>query len=134
MVNNSKQATRRKQRVALAAQLVYGEDDDIIAWLNTIPTGNRAAMIKQIVRQGLGLAPPQLDQVAAQNAQIVTQDDLDQMRQQLDDWANNFTRDIMRMIESRQPVAVESVVVDNGSRIDQERKDKRAKRLKAAQW
>lgn len=132
MVNKPKPG-RRKRRVALAAQLVTGDDDDIIAWLEGID-GNKSAAIKTVVRRGLGLSPKTTDEV--------TYEDLEELKQQLDQWAETFSKsmqtEVVRLISefagNGQVVLPADRLNTDGSSIDDQRKQKRDKRIKSAKW
>lgn len=128
----------RKKRVPLTAQLVPGDDDDIIAWLNTIESGRRAASIKNAVRVGIGLRPKEMP--AESPSHLVTQDDLDRFKKQIDSWAGDVTdylqREMKRMLSDMAASGQIAQVpeVTDGSKIDDQRRQKRGGKIKAAQW
>lgn len=125
-----------RNRVPLTAQLVPGADDDIISWLDGIPQGQRAPAIKKAVRAGLGFVQPQGDE-----KNLVTYDDLEQMKRQLDEWAglvtDNLRGEMIRMV--RDMVAAGTMIgpppiLDDQTQITQEKKSTRDRRIKSAKW
>lgn len=59
---------RKQRRRALTAQLVEGQDDDLIAWLDRLPAGTRQQTVKNALRFALDLpipAPPPAPELAA---------------------------------------------------------------------
>jgi hypothetical protein len=40
------------------ARVYPGKDDDLIAWLESLPPGERSALIREALRVGIGLLPP----------------------------------------------------------------------------
>lgn len=124
-----------RNRVPLTAQLVPGADDDLISWVNGIPPGQRAPAIKKAVRAGLGFVQPD------DEARIVTHDDLEQVKRQLDEWAgivtDNLRGEMIRMVQ--EMVAAGTMIgpppiLEDQTQITEEKRAKRDRRIKAAKW
>ena len=57
-MSHRRQGNRLKQRIGLTAQLVIGEDDDLIQWWESIEPGTGNAAIKTLLRAALNLPIP----------------------------------------------------------------------------
>lgn len=128
-------------RVPLTAQLVPGKDDDLIEWLTGIESGNRAGVIKEVVRAGLGLPPKEqpLTGGGVDTSHLVTHDDLEDLRAQLNGWGDELTKYVLdqmmlKLSEMAGTGFVPTVVQDDGQEIDRQRKQRRESKIKAAQW
>lgn len=71
---------RKQSRISMTAQLVEGQDDDLIAWLGKLPAGTRQQTIKNALRYALdypipapsgnGMSPEVLERISELERQI----------------------------------------------------------------
>lgn len=73
---------RIKKRVAIGAQLIVGEDDDLIRWKETIPYGDGQDILKSILRRHLKLKQPKS-----------APSEIDVLKEQFAEWAKQVNDD-----------------------------------------
>lgn len=69
-----KQGNRLKERIGLTAQLILGQDDDLISWWDSIPPGEGQSAIKSALRYALGLPDERDALIARQRADLEAQE------------------------------------------------------------
>lgn len=139
MASERRKDPRRKERVTLSAQLIVGEDDDLINWLATLPDGQRSAEIKAAVRYALGL--PQMSEISDTPPQAAASAiDIEALRLELAD-------DLVRRIMTDLPAYVANLVrkemngqpsaepqTEPAQQVDAATLDARVKNWKKAKW
>lgn len=131
-----------KNRTPATAQLVNGQDDDLIAWYESFPRGQRNQQLKAAIRAGLGMAQPIASNGHAPAAPV----DMDAIRQQLysewSDWTRQLIESLPGYVQSaveramadHQPKTSAENIVQEGERLSQDEVTNRAARLKKATW
>jgi len=74
---------RATRRVSLGAQLVIGQDDDLIEWYRNLPEGTGNQMIKRLLRQALNLSEPTVGVAPEQVALEEVYTELEQLREEM---------------------------------------------------
>lgn len=153
---------RLKVRHPIGAQLVEGQDDDLIAWYKSLAPGNRQTVIKNLLRAALGMEipapPPAFDAEALmQNARVeiaaiiaeqiatlhrtpatVSDPAIDQRLKAVESW---LADDLPKYLQGEVSKALATGTpppsapgVEGGAQLDASAIEKRAKRLKGSQW
>lgn len=73
-MSHRRQGNRLKQRIGLTAQLVIGEDDDLIQWWENIEPGTGNTALKTLLRAALNMPIPQPDADTAAALEQLTAD------------------------------------------------------------
>lgn len=122
---------RKQQRRGVTAQLVTGQDDDLIEWLDSLTPGTRQQAIKDMLRVALGLPVP---------APINNGADLERV-QYLETWMHQMAgayNDLVRRMDSiaSLPAAAltSSEPVEAAPQMSADEQQQRAKKLKKASW
>jgi len=82
-MSQKKRERRAKRRMGITAQLVFGEDDDLIAWYKSLPDGAGNQAIKTLLRHSLNLSQP-MQPLTPEQAEIESlYGEIDQLRAQI---------------------------------------------------
>lgn len=130
---------RKKIRKGITLQLVVGEDDDLIAAIQTIPENARQQVIKTLLRQSYGLPIPEPSTSGVNVQQLET------LRAELFNEWQRWTRELVDNLPSYVQTAVETALatapqqpapppVEAVQQIDEVIAQERANRLKRANW
>lgn len=133
---------RIKKRVGATAQLIIGQDDDLIEWLQNLPDGSRNGVIKAALRLFAfdDSSPPEFHQRERNDAALVPIEELYNLR---DDY-ERFARDVMGELDAlRHEVAERQAngipiskpdLVEPADQIDENKVEQRKQKLKKANW
>lgn len=124
---------RSKERVSLAAQLVIGEDDDLIRWYRNLPDGTGASEIKRLLRSALGLPENSKPKVPLYGA--VTEADLNR---ELDKLAGDFREyvkaEIQKALNSLDYTPVSQYAPADTAKVNPETLAERKKNILEDSW
>lgn len=139
---------RHKKRIGATAQLIVGEDDDLIEWMNGLPDGTRNGVIKVALRlyafndatpPKFATQPRELDDhvIGDLESRFVPMDDfvrLERFTEILADRLETSER-LLATERMKSPGLIpENNLVESVEQIDDEKIEKRKDRLKKAKW
>src|SRR5512138_436750 len=131
-----KDTQRKKQRILAPMQLVVGQDDDLINWYLSFPSGHRQQQLKNAIRRGLGM--PVLSQTAPLSPTIIhTNGDTGRIKaleSELEQLKKQYAYLIEHLEQFTTPAATKPVLEAYDDRLTDERIAERKTRLKKAAW
>lgn len=135
--------TTAAKRKTLLAKLVPGKDDDLIAWLESIPDGAKNQEIKNTLRAGMGWAQVDYSRPSEAAPQaiegVATVDDLAIMRAEFAQWTERMIADLPSYVrglvrESMNGQAPEQPSVEAAPALPSDEIEKRVNKLKKQNW
>lgn len=132
---------RQKQRIAAPIQLVIGEDNDLIDWYLSFPSGTRQQQVKDTLRAGLGLPVQAVQPVQAAAAPVIIHSDssakiaaLEAEIKQLRAWNEQWYAYIQQQLAAGGSGGGGAVLEAVEDRLSDEQMAGRKDRLKKAKW
>ncbi len=134
---------RHKKRIGATAQLIVGEDDDLIDWLNGLPDGTRNGAIKAALRlyafndatpPKFATQPRELDDrvIGDLESRFVPMDEFHEFKQLVINHLNSGRSN--EVLQKQLGLIPENNLVEAVEQIDDEKIEKRKDRLKKAKW